>query len=243
MQLSFSFDTSPILPELRGRLRLALGSFPYPGGLKPIDQLVKSMISSRTYDATSQGVFDRLKLCFADWTAFLDAPPETTEALLKPLTYAGSKAEWLPAMLWRIKAQRSDFDLDFLKDVSVEPAMTWLEGFAGVGQKVAAAVLNFSTLRRPVMVVDTHVWRVATRFGLASARADLEAVRRIIMQDAPESWDADDFYELHWLMKSLGQIVCQDGRPRCGACPLARQCASANSAPMGLSSLALRVAA
>jgi endonuclease-3 len=82
------------------------------------------------------------------------------------------------------------------------------------------------------MVVDTHVWRVARRFGLVGGRADPDGVRRLVMQEAPTSWGADDFYELHWLMKRLGQTFCADARPRCGACPLSRQCASRLMGPL-----------
>ncbi len=89
--------------------------------------------------------------------------------------------------LQRILDLRGDFDLDFLGELLVEQAMAWLQRLDGVGLHVAAAVLNFSTLRRPSMVVDTHVWRVARRYGLAGGRADPDAVRRPIMQERPRT--------------------------------------------------------
>ena len=226
MQLSLSFDPSPAVLEFRDRLRAALGPFPFDAGLEPIDQLVKSTISSRTQDAVSWNAYGRLKVAFPDWRDLLAAPLCGVEAILGPVTHADSKTEWVVKTLSRILELRGDFDLGFLADWPIEQAMAWLQQFEGVGPKVAAAVLNFSTLRRPVMVVDTHVWRVARRFGLVGGRADPDGVRRLILQEAPISWDAHDFYELHWLMKRLGQTFCSDGRPRCGGCPLRRQCAS-----------------
>jgi endonuclease III len=40
----------------------------------------------------------------------------------------------------------------------------------------------------------------------------------------PASWRAEDLFELHWLLKGLGQSVCTDTAPRCGMCPLKAHC-------------------
>ncbi len=233
MQLSLRFEAAPATPELRDRLRMAMGAFPFQGGgMEPIDQLVKSMISSRTYDATSWNVFERLKIRFPDWRQVLTADLAELEAVLGPVTHAESKIGWLLKTLTRILELRGDFDLHFLAEPPLDQAMAWLQQFDGVGPKVAASVLNFSNLRRSAMVVDTHVWRVARRYGLVGGRADPEAVRRMIMQEAPENWGPDDFYELHWLMKRLGQTFCSDARARCGACPLAKTCATRLVGPL-----------
>lgn len=226
MQLSLRFDPHPTLPELRARLKAALGPFPYDAPLAPIDQLIKSMLSARTQDVASWRAYERLKVGFPSWRAVLEAPTGEIEPILGMVTHPQSKTLWLRKTLQRILDLRGDFDLDFLGEMPVEQAMAWLQRLDGVGPHVAAAVLNFSTLRRPAMVVDTHVWRVARRYGLAGGRADPDAVRRIVMQEAPEDWRTEDYYELHWLMKSLGQTFCADQRMRCGGCPLSRQCAT-----------------
>jgi endonuclease-3 len=225
MQLSLGFDAYNPLPAVYERLSSAFGSFRETRRLAPLDQLIKSMISSRTYDEVSWPAFLRLKARFQPWESLLAASPAEIEAVLAPVTYAEVKAAWLPEALGKLKTLRGDLSFDFLAEPPVEIAMTWLQkSLPGVGGHVAAAVLNFSTLRRRAMVVDTHVWRVARRIGLAPATAEPDAVRGAIMAAAPGTWSDEDFFDLHWLLKRLGQTLCMDNRTRCGACPVAALC-------------------
>lgn len=228
MQLSFEFDTdpTPVLPVIRDQLVRALRRrLRWNGGLDPVAQLVKSSISSRTHDAVSQLAFERLQGRFESWDRLADARAAEVQAVIARVTFPEDKARHLVAALRKVRAERGSLDLDFMKDMPVEWAMNWLQTLPGVGDKVASAVLNFSTLRRRVMVVDTHVWRVARRLGIAPANAAPKDVRQAIMTQAPQGWTADDFYELHRLFKALGQQVCAHDHMDCGRCPLAGLCA------------------
>jgi len=229
MQLSLNFGaeapTGPSLTQLHQRLLSAFGPFRSDLRHEPLDQLVKSLISSRTQDEDSGAAYDRLKLRFPQWGMVLDAPAEELRSLLCPVTYPDEKADWLPAVLRQIVSKTGALSLDVLADQPVEQALAWLTKLSGVSPKVAAAVLNFSTLRMRVMVVDSHVLRLAKRYGLVPQSASAEAASRILMDLAPERWTAADFYELHWLMKRTGQMRCTQGWARCGACPVAAACA------------------
>ena len=225
MQLSLGFDVHNPLPAVYERLSSAFGSFREGPRLSPLDQLIKAMISARTYDEVAWPAFRRLKARFQPWEALIGASPSEIEAVLAPVSYAEMKAGWLSEAMARLAAERGELSLDFLAGIPVEEATTWLRrSLPGVGGKVAAAVLNFSTLRRRTMVVDTHVWRVARRIGLAPPNAEPEAVRAAIMDAAPGAWGDEDFFDLHWLLKRLGQTLCMDNRTRCGACPVSALC-------------------
>jgi endonuclease-3 len=224
MQLSLALDPAPPVLTVHQRLKLAFGAFAHGPRLAPLDQLVKSLISGRTYDEVSWPAYLRLKARYRPWERLIAAPPGEIQAVIAPVTFAEIKAGWLPEALAKIAA-RGSLSLDFLGELPVEQAMVWLRSLPGVGDKVAAATLNFSTLGRRAMVVDTHVWRVARRIGLAARSADPEGVRRAIMDAVPADWAADDFFDLHWLLKRLGQTLCHDHRTRCGACPVADLCA------------------
>jgi endonuclease-3 len=225
MQLSLGLDAFNPLPAVYDRLRLAFGSFREGPRLSPLDQLIKSMISSRTYDEAAWSAFLRLRSRFQPWESLIEAAPAEIEAVLAPVIHAELKAAWLPEALSRLKGLKGDLSLDFLAEPPVEEAIAWLRGrLPGVGDKVAAAVLNFSTLRRPAMVVETHVWRVARRIGLAARNAEPEEVRRTLTDAVPAGWTDEDFFDLHWLLKRLGQTLCTDNRTRCGACPVASLC-------------------
>jgi endonuclease-3 len=228
VQLSLNFgEARPLgadLVHLRQRLISAFGPFRSALRHEPVDQLVKSLISSRSHGGESQATYERLKRRYPDWADLASAPGAELRAFVCPVTYADDKADWLSGGLKDIRRKTGALDLDFLTDWPVEAAQDWLKALNGVGPKVAAEVLNFSRLKRRCMVVDSHVHRVAKRYGLVSEVSDQEGAARTLMGLAPDAWTAEDFYELHWLMKRLGQMRCTQGWARCGACALAASC-------------------
>jgi len=126
--------------------------------------------------------------------------------------------------LQRIAAKHPDFDLHFLGNEPVAKALAWLERFPGVGRKVSAATLNFSTLQRPALVIDAHVLRVLQRLGLVSLKATSAEEAYDPFMANLAAWTASDLSELHCLIKRLGQETCHAGRPDCRGCPLEAQC-------------------
>jgi hypothetical protein len=113
MQLSLNFgvapDTSLDLTQFRRRLVSGFGSFGAGGvRLSPMDQLVKSLISSRTHDEDSQATYDRLKFRYPDWNDLADAPIEEVRDLLCPITYGDEKADWLCATLKLIRRRLAE---------------------------------------------------------------------------------------------------------------------------------------
>ena len=211
--------------RLRGRLVEAFG-LPQPHVRRdPVAQLVRSLIASRTQDAVSDEVLARLRHVFRPLGRLGEARVEEVAPVIAPVTHAERKAPQLIEAVRRIGRLRGAVTLDFLEGWPVDDAMMWLQELPGVGQKVAASVLNLSTLRRRVMVVDTHVWRVAVRTGLAAGDADAGEVRLTVMDRAPDGWEAEDFGDLHKLTKRLGQLHCHQVTPECPACPLRLGCA------------------
>jgi endonuclease-3 len=94
-----------------------------------------------------------------------------------------------------------------------------LEALPGVGRKTANVVLNtaFGDL---TCAVDTHVFRVANRTGLAPGKT-VDAVEAAIMARTPERFLRNAH---HWLILH-GRYTCVARAPRCGACPVADLCA------------------
>jgi endonuclease III len=95
-----------------------------------------------------------------------------------------------------------------------------LEALPGVGRKTANVVLNVA-FGEPTMAVDTHIFRVANRTGLAPGR-DVRAVEDGLMKRIPPAYLVDAH---HWLILH-GRYVCQARQPRCGECGVARFCDS-----------------
>ncbi len=93
-----------------------------------------------------------------------------------------------------------------------------LEQLPGVGRKTANVVLNVA-FGQPIMAVDTHIFRVGNRTGLAPGKTPL-AVELQLLQRVPAAYATDAH---HWLIL-LGRYVCQARKPRCWECKVAAYC-------------------
>ncbi len=87
-----------------------------------------------------------------------------------------------------------------------------LEALPGVGRKTASVVLN-SIWHEAVMAVDTHIFRVSNRMGLAPGKDVLE-VEKALMRRVPKEYLVDAH---HWLILH-GRYVCIARKPKCGEC-------------------------
>ena len=95
-----------------------------------------------------------------------------------------------------------------------------LEALPGVGRKTANVVLNVA-FGEPTMAVDTHIFRVANRTGLAKGKTPL-AVELGLLRRVPAEYLVDAH---HWLILH-GRYVCQARRPLCAQCAVSRWCDS-----------------
>lgn len=189
----------------------------------PVGQLVKSMISARTRDAVSTAAYDRLVACYGGPAALARASAAEVARTIGDVTFAEAKAAQLVAALGRIAATDGGFALPRLAELPLGDALAWLERLPGVARKVSASTLNASTLRRPVMIVDTHVLRALQRLGFVPGTADYRAASEAVTAAMP-SWAGDDFLGFHIAVKHLGQTVCRWDVPDCAACPLVEDC-------------------
>jgi len=94
-----------------------------------------------------------------------------------------------------------------------------LEALPGVGRKTANVILN-TVFGHPTMAVDTHIFRVANRTGLAPGKNVLE-VEMKLLQNIPTEFRLD----AHHLLILHGRYVCKARLPECWRCPVARVCA------------------
>jgi len=93
-----------------------------------------------------------------------------------------------------------------------------LEALPGVGRKTANVVLNVA-FGQPTMAVDTHIFRVSNRTGLAPGKTPL-AVEQQLIKRVPATYAVDSH---HWLIL-LGRYTCQARKPLCYQCPVAAYC-------------------
>lgn len=100
-----------------------------------------------------------------------------------------------------------------------------LQSLPGVGRKTANVVLNM-WWRVPAQAVDTHIFRVGNRTGIAPGR-DVDAVERAIEDHVPAEYQQ---YAHHWLILH-GRYICVARKPRCGDCLIRDLCAFEEKTP------------
>lgn len=93
-----------------------------------------------------------------------------------------------------------------------------LEKLPGVGRKTANVILN-TAFGEPTIAVDTHIFRVANRIGLATAKTPL-AVEKQLLKTIPTPYLKDAH---HWLILH-GRYTCIARKPKCGECPIKMWC-------------------
>jgi endonuclease-3 len=93
-----------------------------------------------------------------------------------------------------------------------------LEALPGVGRKTANVILN-TAFGEPTIAVDTHIFRVANRTGLAPGK-NVREVEDKLVKAVPDKYKHDAH---HWLIL-LGRYTCIARKPRCGSCPIFEIC-------------------
>ena len=94
-----------------------------------------------------------------------------------------------------------------------------LEALPGVGRKTANVILN-TAFGEPTIAVDTHIFRVSNRTGLAQGKTPL-AVEQALLEAVPERYKKDAH---HWLIMH-GRYTCTARNPKCGECCVFDICA------------------
>tara|TARA_B110000483_G_scaffold240986_1_gene322846 strand:+ start:456 stop:1091 length:636 start_codon:yes stop_codon:yes gene_type:complete len=93
-----------------------------------------------------------------------------------------------------------------------------LEALPGVGRKTANVILN-TAFGEPTIAVDTHIFRVSNRTGLAKGKTPLEVEKRLVRM-TPDEFKLDAH---HWLILH-GRYVCKARAPVCGKCSIIKWC-------------------
>ena len=128
---------------------------------------------------------------------------------VKSVSYPNSKTEHLIAMAGKLV---SDYGSEVPSDIDQ------LMSLPGVGRKTANVIASI-VYDKPVIAVDTHVFRVSRRLGLSDGKT-VDAVRKDLERNIPENQRAKSH---HWLILH-GRYTCVARKPKCGECGLREWC-------------------
>ncbi|MGM9511162.1 endonuclease III domain-containing protein [Larkinella sp. GY13] len=191
------------------------------GRLEPLHELIATVLSHRTTHANEVTAFRTMMERFGSWEAIRDAPVEELTAAIQTANYPEVKAPYIKQILSRIIAERGEANIDFLRDMTTEEAMTWLNALPGVGPKTSTLLLLFN-FQKPVLPVDTHVHRVTQRLGILGPKVSAEKAHAILLAYLPQ--DATVLFNFHRHFYWHGQRVCTWSYPKCPQCVLKTHC-------------------
>ena len=207
----------PVAPTLK-RLGVAITSMELPAIEKIAEELmgdafqvlISTMLSAQTKDPVTLAASLRLFAVAADPAALARLPLARIETLIYPVSFYRNKAVHLKETA-RI----------LVKDFGgqVPTTMEALLTLPGVGRKTANLTLIVACRSQDNICVDTHVHRIANRFGWVRTRTP-EQTERALYEVAPRRWWAT--INLH--LVTWGQHVCKPVFPQCGRCILNGTC-------------------
>lgn len=171
--------------------------------------LIATMLSAQTTDIQVNKVTPALFARCPDANAMADISQSELEDLIRSIGFFRTKAAHI---IETCSVLRDEFNGE------VPRTMEELTSLPGVGRKTANVVLS-NAMGVPGIAVDTHVFRVSNRLGLAHAK-DVKRTEEQLMAEIPrEKWSQAH----HWLIWH-GRRVCDARRPDCEHCPTAIYC-------------------
>lgn len=178
----------------------------------PLQLLVATVLSAQTTDVRVNQVTPELFERYPTALALAEADRGDLEAILRPLGFFRSKATALLGLGRALTEQH---------DGEVPGELASLVALPGVGRKTANVVLG-NAFGVPGITVDTHVGRLARRFGWTES---IDPVR--VERELGELFPPRDWVLLCHRLIFHGRRICFARRPACGECPLAPICPSA----------------
>lgn len=175
----------------------------------PFTLLVAVVLSAQATDVSVNRVSEALFQVADTPEKMLQLGEEGVRAYIRTIGLFNAKAKNLVALSYALIERHGS---------KVPPDRAALEALPGVGRKTANVVLNVA-FGQPTIAVDTHVFRVANRTGLAPGRTPRE-VEDALMARTPEQWLHGAH---HWLILH-GRYVCKARRPECWRCPVRAVC-------------------
>ena len=195
-----------IFETLRSRMPTPTTELEY---VNPFELLIAVILSAQATDVSVNKA-----------TARLYPVANTPEAILA-LGVAGLKPYIRTIGLFNSKAENIIKTCRILideHDGEVPRTREELERLPGVGRKTANVVLN-TAFGEPTIAVDTHIFRVSNRTGIARGKTPLEVEKRLVKL-TPDEFRKDAH---HWLILH-GRYVCKARKPLCGECPIIECC-------------------
>ena len=175
----------------------------------PFELLIAVILSAQATDVSVNKATARLYPVANTPQAILDLGVEKLKGYIKTIGLYNAKAENI-IKTCRILLERFDGEVPRTREK--------LESLPGVGRKTANVILN-TAFGEPTIAVDTHIFRVSNRTGLAPGKTPLEVEKRLVRL-TPDEFKKDAH---HWLILH-GRYTCKARKPECADCVINDLC-------------------
>jgi endonuclease III len=185
---------------------------------EPLADLIYITISNRTAPGQAHAAYKALRAAVPRWTDLLHVPADTLLAALRPAGLSAVKAAFIRGIAENLHCSFKRVTLAPLKRMSDERRLEFLTALPGVSDKVARCVMMYC-FASPVLPVDVHVHRLASRLGWTSRkRADQSHAELEALIPARHRMRFHVNAILH------GRAVCASANPKCADCVLRNYC-------------------
>ena len=188
----------------------------------PLELLVATVLSAQSTDVRVNAVTPELFARYPDAAAYAGADRAELESYIQSIGLYRSKAASIQGLAQSICERHGG---------EVPGTLDELVALPGVGRKTANVVLG-NAFGIPGITVDTHVGRLARRFGWTEETAPEKVEADLMELFPPAEWT-----DLSHRMILHGRRVCHARKPACDACPLAALCPSSTAAAPGSATL------
>jgi len=175
----------------------------------PFELLIAVILSAQATDISVNKATDKLYPIARTPESILALGVNGLKPYIRTIGLFNSKAENI-IKTCRMLIEKHDSEVPRTRDE--------LEALAGVGRKTANVILN-TAFGEPTIAVDTHIFRVSNRTGLAKGKTPLEVEKRLTKM-TPDEFKQDAH---HWLILH-GRYVCKARTPLCGECSIVEWC-------------------
>ncbi len=175
----------------------------------PFELLIAVILSAQATDISVNKAIDKLYPVAHTPESILALGVNGLKPYIRTIGLFNSKAENI-IKTCRMLIEKHDSEVPRTRDE--------LEALAGVGRKTANVILN-TAFGEPTIAVDTHIFRVSNRTGLAKGKTPLEVEKRLTKM-TPDEFKQDAH---HWLILH-GRYVCKARTPLCGECSIVEWC-------------------
>lgn len=176
----------------------------------PFELIVAVILSAQCTDKRVNQITPALLEKYPDAASMAEADPSEIFEYIKSCSYPNSKSKYLSGMSRMLLAEFGG---------KVPSDTQQLQRLPGVGRKTANVIASV-VYRKPVMAVDTHVFRVSKRIGLVTnAKTPLSAELQL-----SENFPQELIHKAHHWLLLHGRYICRAKNPLCDKCGLAEFC-------------------